>query len=135
LARQIYFCDAAIYSRDPRENFPEQRRCWQVLIDRNNIVIGAYFDFHNRDYFREKITPLLNSVPGPPQLSFQRSGKNLILWWSTNAAGYVLQTSTTTLSSAVWTPVTSGVSLSNGVYRIVWASSSSNSNRYFRLRK
>jgi peroxiredoxin len=102
-----------------------------VIIDRNNIVVAAYFNFHNRDYFREKIAPLL--APGPPQLAFQRSGRNLVLSWSTNAAGYVLQTSTNTSSTSTWSSVATGISLTNGLYRITWPFSSG--NRYFRLRR
>jgi thiol-disulfide isomerase/thioredoxin len=102
-----------------------------VLIDRNNVVVGVYVGYRTLELFEDYIRPLL--VAGPPPLSFQRQGRNFVLSWSTNAAGYVLEANTTSLTSATWVPVTSGLSVTNGAFQIKVPFTGS--GRYFRLRK
>jgi uncharacterized repeat protein (TIGR03803 family) len=53
------------------------------------------------------------SLP-PPQLAIIRSESNVILTWPTNAAGFVLQSTTNLASPVVWTTVSPGAVVVNG---------------------
>jgi uncharacterized repeat protein (TIGR03803 family) len=53
------------------------------------------------------------SLP-PPQLTIIRSEPSFILTWPTNAAGFVLQSTTNLVSPAVWTTVSPAPTVVNG---------------------
>jgi hypothetical protein len=50
----------------------------------------------------------------PPQLTIIRSGANVIVRWPTNAAGFILQSTTNLVSPAVWSTVSPGPVVVNG---------------------
>jgi peroxiredoxin len=102
-----------------------------VIIDRNNVVVGAYFNYHNREYFGNIIRPLLEA--GPPRLGFRRSGRSILVSWPTNAANFVLESSPSSAPSATWSTVTNAFTVSNGLYQVMVDVRVG--SRFFRLRK
>jgi uncharacterized repeat protein (TIGR03803 family) len=46
-------------------------------------------------------------LPGPPQLSLNKSGTNVVLMWPTNATGYTLQSTTNLVPPVNWNAVSS----------------------------
>lgn len=49
-----------------------------------------------------------------PRLTIQRLGANMVLTWSTNVAGFVLESATNMVSPPTWTPVSPGPVIANG---------------------
>jgi len=52
--------------------------------------------------------------PAPPELAISRSGENVILTWSTNVTGFMLQSATNLVSPSFWSTVSPGPTVVNG---------------------
>jgi hypothetical protein len=66
-----------------------------------------------------------------PQLTKTMAGTNLLLTWPTNAAGFVLQSSTNLASSSAWRPVAASPAIVNGRYAVT--NSTTGTPAFFRL--
>jgi uncharacterized repeat protein (TIGR03803 family) len=60
-------------------------------------------------------TGTIFSISLPPQLAITASGPNVILTWPTNVAGLTLQSTPNLVAPAVWTPVSPGPVVVNGL--------------------
>jgi uncharacterized repeat protein (TIGR01451 family) len=74
---------------------------------------------------------LVNDNPNQPQLKIALSAPNVILSWSTNANGFVLQTRSNLSSSSVWATVTNIPVSIGGRYYVT--NSISDGQRFYRL--
>lgn len=79
--------------------------------------------------YTERDTPVEIVAP-PPQLNITPYGASVILAWPTNAAGFVLQSSTN-LASSNWTTYSPGPVVLGGQFAVF--TSASDQTRYFRL--
>jgi uncharacterized repeat protein (TIGR03803 family) len=72
------------------------------------------------------------TVPAaPPQLTITPAGTNVILTWSTNITGFVLQSTTNLASLAIWLPVFPGPAIVNGQNTVT--NQISGTQQYYRL--
>jgi uncharacterized repeat protein (TIGR03803 family) len=66
----------------------------------------------------------------PPQLGIARAGSNVLVTWSTNATGFVLQ-STANLVPAIWTNIATNPPVVNGQY--TFTNAISGARKFYRL--
>ena len=67
-----------------------------------------------------------------PELNIALSGNQVVLYWPTNASGYVLQ-STTNVSSANWGSISNGINTTEGYY--VYSNAPGGESAFFRLKQ
>jgi hypothetical protein len=72
------------------------------------------------------------AVTNGPQLNIALSGGEVVLYWTTNTAGYVLQ-SITNLSSTNWASITNEINTIEGYY--VYSNTLSGKAAFFRLKQ
>ncbi|HEY5043030.1 MAG TPA: choice-of-anchor tandem repeat GloVer-containing protein, partial [Verrucomicrobiae bacterium] len=75
---------------------------------------------------------LVLQIMPQPAMGITTSGNQILLSWPTNAAGYILQ-STTNLSSGIWSDVTSGITVVDTNY--VFTSTPNGNAAFFRLKQ
>ena len=78
-------------------------------------------------------TTVTNNTSVGPLLRISRSGNNVVLYWSTNTAGYSLQSTPTLTNSAVWATVTNTPVIIGTDYYVTNAASGT--SRHYRLNK
>jgi hypothetical protein len=72
-------------------------------------------------------------VPAPPTLFIARAGNNVILSWSTNAAGFGLESKSSLASPGSWSPVSSTFATVNGFIYVT--NGIAPGNNFYRLEK
>jgi len=72
------------------------------------------------------------AVTNAPELNIALSGNQVVLYWTTNASGYVLQ-STTNISSTNWGSISNGITTTEGYY--VYSNAPSGKAAFFRLKQ
>lgn len=98
------------------------------LVLAGNTLYGTAYSGGSSGYgavFSLSLTPTSG-----PELTIAPSGSNIILTWPTNATGFTLE-STTNLTAPVWSTVSPGAVVVNGVNTVT--NSVSGAQQYFRL--
>ena len=72
-------------------------------------------------------------VPTPPILNIARLGNNVVLSWSTNHTGYILEAKTDVSPLSNWTPVPGTPTIMADRHTVT--NSAANGNQFFRLRR
>jgi uncharacterized repeat protein (TIGR03803 family) len=88
------------------------------LVLSGNFLYGTAVNEGSSDNGTVFNLSLVSVSAAPPQLTFIRSGANIIVTWPTNAAGFTLQTTTNLVSTTVWSnvsPVAVVVNTNNAV--------------------
>jgi hypothetical protein len=93
-----------------------------ISLYQTNYPIGANFIFTNG----------FSTTPSAPYLFITQAGTNAVLSWSTNAAGFLLESNSSVMAPGSWTAVSPGPTVVNGTNYVT--NGIGPGNNYYRLR-
>jgi hypothetical protein len=130
----LYVASSNVYRADRQSAPPLTRAALtdKVLAGGIISVMGVPPGTGLRAGIDRNLDGVLDGDVPAPQLRIARAETNAIVAWSTNANGFVLET-TTSVPAANWSPETSLRSITSGEFHVT--NSLSATNRFFRLKE
>lgn len=132
---EFYLGDTLLYGADiiPFSTVPIGFT-WKSVPVGTHTIVAAARDNSDAWNFSRPLTIIVGGGALPrPAIQIGRSGSNVVLTWPTNAAGFVLETTSSLSLAPAWTPVSASPSMVGDQYHVTEPAGSA--SKFYRLRR